>query len=205
MELDNCKPTAVNATATNLITMQPVNVIGVLAAGNLKVTVTFSEPMNTTSNPALRLMNGTNTVMTFGRGIWKDSYTAEYTNSSAFNANTMQGLARFVVTGGTDEAGNVGGEKELSAADQVVTIKSKGPDIESMTVSTLRCTTANSVTDSVVGSYFSPMVSSVIDGDYNDLNNNVGDGIATITINFVTQPDDATGTIAIYAVNGGTP
>ncbi len=74
-----------------------------------------------------------------------------------------------------------------------------------MTVSTLRCTTANSVTDSVVGSYFSPMVSSVIDGDYNDLNNNVGDGIATITINFVTQPDDATGTIAIYAVNGGTP
>jgi hypothetical protein len=91
MELDNCKPTAVNATATNLITMQPVNVIGVLAAGNLKVTVTFSEPMNTTSNPALRLMNGTNTVMTFGRGIWKDSYTAEYTNSSAFNANTMQG------------------------------------------------------------------------------------------------------------------
>ncbi len=196
MIFDNCRPSAVNATTTNLITRETTNNIGVLAAGNLKVTITFSEPMNTSSVPVLTLRNSGNVIMTFGRPRWIDSTHAEYTNSSAFTAQTVQGTAVYYVSGGFDEAGNQGNDIDLSG--QPVEVKSRGPEIESIKVSTLRVTTSNNVTDVDESGYFSPLVSS-------DLTMVNPEGIATITINFITQPEDASGTIAIFAANNDSP
>jgi hypothetical protein len=206
MELDNQRPVAMTATTTNLLTGNTTNVIGVLGAGNLKVEVTFSEPMEPSSVPVLRLMNGSNVIMTFGRPVWKAANKAEFTSSSAFNSTTVQGLARYVVTGGYDEAGNLGVDKDLNDPSEMVTIKSRGPDIESITVTTLRATTANNTTDTVVGNYYGPRVSSDLGAgqDYVDENND-NIGIATITITFITQPEDDEGEVRIYPLSGGNP
>ncbi len=189
MVFDNAAPYALSASSPTTI--------GVTSAGNLKVTVKFNEAMDQTNSssfrPTLRLLQGSNTVMSFNWSSWVASNTAEFVNSGNFDSSTTQGECFFAVSGGYDEAGNKGTDKTLTTT---INIHSKGPTITAFKVQTLQTTTANYADDYVYNAPFSPDVSSDFANPANL------PGIATISIEFTTFPVDTTGWVRIYTSDG---
>lgn len=208
MEFDNCAPTVLTATST-VANVAPVDyVVGVTAKNNLKVIITFSENMlqstNTSAMPALKLVTSAGaTVMPFTFSRWASATEAEYINAAAFDSNTTQGKAYFMISGGYDEAGNALADVTLT---DYLDIKSKGPTINSIVVKTLQYTTANSADDYQSDTAFSPSVSSNYYEDTVAHPNGMGEGlgVATITVTFAEAPDGTTGEIRIYTVDGAT-
>ena len=162
MLFDNQAPYPVSAI--------PTGTVGITAVGDLKVSIKFNEAMDMTDSsswrPQLRLVQGTSTVMSFNFSQWLASDTAEFTNLAAFDSTTTQGVCKYYISGGYDEAGNNCSDKELEG--YTLTIKSKGPIANSYKVQTLQSTTARNSSDFTYDTPFSPAVS----------------GVATITIDF---------------------
>jgi len=156
----------------------PTGTIGITAAGGMNVDVTFNEPMDidrgSAGAPTLRLGSGATTAMSFRFVSWTASSTARFTNTANFDANTPQGPYRYYVTGGFDEAGNrTNNGPEIDIPGHVLTIRSKGPVVDSFRVTTFQSTTAKNALASLYDAPFSPFVPP---------------GIATITVKFVNAP-----------------
>lgn len=169
MALDNVLPVPVSII--------PTGTIGITPAGGAVFQVTFSEPMNqevgSSYRPQLRLGKDSTTAMNFSFARWVDAYTAEFTNSANFDANTAQGTFEYYVSGGYDIAGNRGGN-EVKPGDQLQ-IRSKGPNISTYRVITYQSTTAKAdqTNGTVDNQPFSPLVPP---------------GVATISISFEIAP-----------------
>ncbi len=171
--LDNQPPTAITAI--------PTGTIGITPANSQVFDVTFDEPMTQTVGtawqPVLRLGDTSNTVMSFTFQNWVSSTTARFVNSAPFSSNTSQGTFTYYVSGGYDEAGNQG-KSDVALAGQLY-IRSRGPNIDSINVTTYQSTTAkySSPTGNMTNYPFSPYVAP---------------GIATITATFLTAPTNST-------------
>ena len=176
--LDNQVP-----TPTQVI---PTGTIGITPAGGMMFDVAFDEPMDQTANsnfqPSLRLGDSSTTIMNFTFQSWTDSQTARFSNSTPFQSTTPQGTYTYYISGGYDEAGNRG--KDNVALDKVY-VRSRGPNITSYSVTTYQSTTAKfpAPTGNVIDQPFSPYVPS---------------GIATITVNFQTAPNNPSLWLHIY-------
>lgn len=181
--LDNQQPAPLSAI--------PTGTIGITPANSTQFYVTFDEPMDPSLGsgfqPQLRLGDSSNTAMTFTFQTWISSTTARFTNSVNFDANTPQGTYTYFVSGGYDEAGNRG-NNEVQLPSQLQ-IRSRGPNVNNFVVNTYQWTTAKLTSPSgdVTDQPFSPYVPS---------------GIATISINFQTEPLASSLWLHIYQGDG---
>ncbi len=186
--IDPIKPTAISVSPSG-------TTIGITPAGSSIFFVTFDEDMDSTPgrNPNLRLGTAGGTAMNFQFERWAGPRVAYYYNTDPFNANTQQGTFTYYVTGGYDLAGNQANDSQPGQ----LTIRSKGPIVNTYTVTTYPFTTAKETwpTGAVTGKPFSPYVPNhpVIPG-----------GIATITVNFTSDVAGAVLWLHFYNPSGGT-
>jgi hypothetical protein len=181
LTVDNVNPQVFGATGPATI--------GRKDAGQVKVTLTFNEPLDTarTEYPTLTLKTDAapnSTAMSFNFQSWVYGGTglasqAVYVNSSNFTSATPQGLCFYWVSGGFDLAGNRGAD-EVRISSAPVMILSQGAELNAVFVQTYQTTVATIAPPIglVTGKPFSP---------------NYPPATATITVNYV-NPMTATGT-----------